>query len=388
MTMVGEETLARMQEWRHELHRIPEIAYQERRTADFVAMRLFEMGVEVHRGLAGTGVVGVLKGAGSGNRAVGFRAELDALPIAEANSVAYVSRHDGMMHACGHDGHMTMVLGAADHLARNRGFPGTAVFIFQPAEENEGGGRRIVEEGLFERFPVDAVYAMHNWPGLAEGRLAVQPGPMMARFDTFDFVIKGQGGHAAIPHLLQDPMVAAGQLVNAIQTVVARNVDPFEQGVVSVTFMNGGHVHNVVPDVVRIGGTVRTFDDTVQDRIETRLNALADGLSKALEVTISLDYQRRMPTTANTAREAHLAQRAAMAVVGAGSVDTEFRPSMGGEDFSIMLQHRPGAYAWIGAGPLKQGAGLHQASFDFNDRILGVGASYYVAVLAEELGAV
>ena len=243
-----------------------------------------------------------------------------------------------------------------------------------------------MDEGQFIRFPVQSIYAVHNWPGLGEGRIAVQAGPMMARFDTFDFIIKGQGGHAALPHLLQDPTVAAGQLLNAIQTVVARNIDPFEQGVVSVTFMNGGEVHNVVPDIITVGGTVRTFDDTVQDRIESRLKALAAGLSQALDVSIGLNYDRRMPTTVNTVREAEIAQRAARLVVGSDAVDTKFRPSMGAEDFSVMLQHRPGAYAWIGAGPLVQGAGVHQSSFDFNDQIRRTGAAYYAAIVAEELG--
>ena len=365
---ISEDTVERMRQWRHELHAIPELAYHETKTADFVAAQLTQMGLRVERGLAGTGVVGVLEGNGISDRAIGFRAELDALPIKEKNALAYASRHEGNMHACGHDGHMAMVLGAADHMSRNRNFSGKIAFIFQPAEENEGGGQRMVEEGLFDRFPVKSIYAVHNWPGLAEGRVAVQPGPMMARFDTFDFVIKGQGGHAALPHLLQDPTVAAGQLLGAIQTVVARNIDPFEQGVVSVTFIKGGQVHNVVPDVVVVGGTVRTFDDAVQDRIEARLKALAEGISTALEVSIELVYEKRMPTTENTVREAELAQRAARSVVGADAVDTHFRPSMGSEDFSVMLRARPGAYAWIGAGPLLPGAGLHQSSFNFNDR--------------------
>jgi len=384
---VSDETINRMRQWRHELHSIPEIAYQEKKTSGFVAARLTEMGVRVERGLAGTGVVGILEGRSVSDHAVGLRSELDALPIKEINKLTYASKHQGMMHACGHDGHMAMLLGAAAHLSESRNFAGKVVFVFQPAEENEGGGRRIVEDGLFERYPVKSIYAVHNWPGLEEGRVAVRPGPMMARFDTFDFIIRGQGGHAALPHHLQDPTVAAGQLLNALQTVVARNIDPFEQGVVSVTFIKGGVVHNVVPDEIMIGGTVRTFEDGVQKRIETRLNALASGLSAALDVNIELIYERRMPTTVNTAREARLAEDAARAVVGDGAVDTQFRPSMGSEDFSVMLQHRPGAYAWVGAGPLIPGGGLHQSSFNFNDRLLGIGASYYAAIIARELGA-
>jgi len=385
---VSEETVARMRHWRHALHAIPELAYAETKTAEFVAARLTDMGLRVERGLAGTGVVGILEGMTTSDRAIGLRCELDALPIREATGVDYASSHEGRMHACGHDGHMAMVLGAADHLSRNRNFAGRVVFVFQPAEENEGGGRRMVDEGLFGRFPVQSIYAVHNWPGLGEGRIAVRPGPMMARFDTFDFIIKGQGGHAALPQMLQDPTVAAGQLLTTIQTVVARNIDPFEQGVVSITFMHGGQVHNVVPDVITIGGTVRTFDDAVQDKIESRLKALAVGLGQALDVSIDLDYDRRMPTTVNTIREAEVAQRAARSIIGADAVDTAFRPSMGSEDFSVMLQHRPGAYAWIGAGPLVQGAGLHQSSFNFNDQLLETGAAYYAAIVAEELGRV
>lgn len=383
--IISADTIARQLQWRHYLHSIPEIAFSEHKTADFVAGRLADMGLAVDRGLAGTGVVAVLDGKGMSDRAIALRSELDALPIAEANPGPYTSTHHGMMHACGHDGHMAMLLGAADHLSRNRDFSGRVVFVFQPAEENEGGGRRMVEDGLFRRFPVDAIYAVHNWPGLAEGRIAVQPGPMMARFDTFDFDVSGQGGHAALPHLLRDPTVAAGQLLASLQSVVARNVDPFEQGVVSVTFIRGGQVHNVVPDQITIGGTVRTFDDAVQDTIERRMETLAHGLGEAFGVSVELDYQRRMPATLNSEQEALLAQRAAQDAIGAGQVDTKFRPSMGAEDFSVMLQNAPGAYAWIGAGPLVAGRGLHQSGFDFNDRLLGVGAGYFASVVQREL---
>lgn len=383
---ISADTIARQLQWRHHLHSIPELAFNEHKTADFVAARLSEMGMAVDRGLGGTGIVAVLDGQGMSDRTIGLRCELDALPITEVNAIPHASTHDGIMHACGHDGHMAMLLGAADHLSRHRNFAGRLVFVFQPAEENEGGGRRMVEDGLFKRFPVNAMYAVHNWPGLEEGRIAVQPGPMMARFDTFDFHLSGQGGHAALPHLLRDPTVAAGHLLTSLQTIVARNVDPFEQGVVSVTFMRGGQVHNVVPDQITIGGTVRTFDDAVQDTIERRMTGLAHGLSEAFDLVVGLEYQRRMPATLNTEREAHLAQRAAQGAFGFDRVDTAFRPSMGAEDFSVMLQNTPGAYAWIGAGPLVAGRGLHQAGFDFNDRLLGIGAGYFASVVAQELG--
>jgi amidohydrolase len=383
---IAEETISRMLEWRYHLHARPEVAYAEVATADFVAAKLSDMGIRVERGLAGTGVVGVLDGNGTSDRALGLRAELDALPIEEANRLAYASRNEGVMHACGHDGHMAMLLGAADHLSGSRDFAGRIVFVFQPAEENEGGAIRMIKEGLFERFPVDVIYAVHNWPGLEEGRIAVQPGAMMARFDTFEFVIEGQGGHAAMPQSLRDPGVAAGQLITALQTVVARNIDPFEQGVISVTFVHGGKVHNVVPDAFVVGGSVRTFSDDVQDRIQGRLNALATGLGSAMELSIKLKYERRLPSTVNTPREAQLAQRAARKVIGPKRVDSQFRPSMGSEDFSEMLLKCPGAFAWIGAGPLKPDGGLHQSSFDFNDRLLDIGAAYYAAIVSEELG--
>lgn len=382
---IDQTTRTRMREWRHALHGIPELAYREFKTADFVADTLLGMGLRVERGLAGTGVIGVLEGTGTGDRSIGFRAELDALPIQEPPGPAHASRHDGMMHACGHDGHMAMVLGAADHLSRRRDFAGRAVFVFQPAEENEGGARRMIEDGLFDHFPVDAIYAVHNWPGLEQGRIAVQPGPMMAHFDTFDFRIRGQGGHAGLPHLLRDPITAAGQLIAQVQNILSRNIDPFEQGVISITFVRGGEVHNVLPDEVHLGGTVRSFTDAVQDRIEARLGAVAAGVAAAMEVDVTLAYERRMPTTSNSVRETALAQRAAHRVVGSAAVDTSFRPSMGAEDFSVMLHEAPGAYAWIGAGPARPGRGLHQSGFDFNDAILDVGAAYYAAILAEEL---
>lgn len=384
--VIDDQAVVRMREWRHHLHAYPEMAYSEAGTADFVAARLAEMGIAVERGLAGTGVVGILPGRGASDRSIGLRAELDALPITEEGRLPYRSTNEGVMHACGHDGHMAMLLGAADYLSRHRDFFGTVVFVFQPAEENEGGAVRMIEEGLFDRHPVDAIYALHNWPGLAAGRIAVQPGPMMARYDVFEFTITGRGGHAALPQELRDPTVAAGQLINAIQTVVARDVDPFEQGVVSVTRLGGGAAYNVVPDIVTVGGSVRTFERAVQDRIRERLSAIATGIGSALELTIELNYECRFSPTVNSPREAALAQRAAQRAVGTDRVDTQFRPSMASEDFSAMLLKRPGAFAWIGAGEPGIGPGLHQSSFDFNDALLRPGAAYFAAIVAEEFG--
>jgi hippurate hydrolase len=387
---IGEDAVARMRGWRHHLHAHPELAWREADTADFVAVRLAEMGISVSRGLAGTGVVGTLAGRHGGEggkgRRIGLRAELDALPIHEATGLPYASTRPGIMHACGHDGHMAMLLGAAEQLARDPDFAGTVDFIFQPAEENEGGAVRMVADGLFDRHPVDAVYAVHNWPGLAHGVIAVKPGPMMARFDTFEFTVTGQGGHAAMPQQLRDPVVAAGALIGAINSVVSRNLDPFEQAVVSTTILAGGSVHNVVPDTVTVAGSVRSFEDDVQALVERRLQAIAAGIGAAHAVTIDLAYSRRFAATTNSEREALLAQAAARRVPAASTVATDFRPSMGSEDFSEMLKARPGAFAWIGAGAPRPSGGLHQAGYDFDDSLLGIGAAYFVAVVAEELG--
>ena len=378
--------VARMRAWRHYLHANPELAYREHDTADFVAARLAEFGIGVERGLAGTGVVGTLHGRRGPGRRIGLRAELDALPIREKTGLPHASTRDGIMHACGHDGHMAMLLGAAEHLARDPDFAGSVVFIFQPAEENEGGAVRMVQEGLFERHPVDAIYAVHNWPGLEHGAIAVKPGPMMARFDTFEFTVTGQGGHAAMPQNLRDPVAAASALVGALNTVISRNIDPFEQAVVSTTILSAGEVHNVVSDTVRVAGSVRSFEEEVQALIERRMAEIAAGIGAAHDVAIDLSYKRRFSVTENSPREAELAQEAARAVVGAAATKTAFRPSMGSEDFSEMLKVRPGAFAWIGAGGPAPNGGLHQAGYDFDDGLLGIGAAYFVAVVMQETG--
>ncbi|QGG93283.1 amidohydrolase (plasmid) [Agrobacterium sp. MA01] len=381
---IDDRTLARMTDWRHHLHANPELAYRETETANFVAARLEEMGIVVERGCGGTGVVGVLTGNLGPGRSIGLRAELDALPLTEEGTLPHRSRNEGVMHACGHDGHMAILLGAANVLSRNRDFAGTVAFIFQPAEENEGGAIRMIAEGLFEDHPVDAIYALHNWPGLTMGHIAVQPGPMMAQYDTFEFTINGRGGHAALPQTLRDPSIAAGQLISAIQGVVARSIDPFDQAVVSITRLLGGASYNVVPDTIELSGSVRTLDTAVQDRIRERLQEIACGIGMAFETEINLAYQTRFGSTVNTLHEAALAQRAASRVVGRDHVNTQFRPSMASEDFSAMLQRRPGAFAWIGAG---EGPGLHQSTFDFNDALLRPGASYFCTLVAEELKA-
>ncbi|WP_029008064.1 M20 aminoacylase family protein [Azospirillum halopraeferens] len=365
-----------MRAWRHDLHAHPETAFEEHRTGDVVAEKLASFGLEVHRGLGGTGVVGVLRN-GDGP-AVALRADMDALHIHEETNVPHRSRHPGRMHACGHDGHTTMLLGAARCLAENPTFRGTLAFIFQPAEENEGGGRAMVEQGLFEKFPVDAVYGMHNWPGLEVGRVALRPGPMMAAFDTFELTLTGKGTHAAMPHLGSDAVVAAAQIVGAFQTIPSRNVHPVDAAVVSVTQFHAGDTWNVIPQQVVMRGTTRTFRAEVQDLVERRMREIATAIAGAYGIEAHLRYERRYPATVNTAVETERARAAAARVVGDAAIDPDPMPSMGAEDFAFMLNERPGCYVWLGAGPADGGRNLHSPHYDFNDAILAIGASYWV----------
>jgi hippurate hydrolase len=370
-------------EWRRDLHAHPEIAFEEHRTASFVADRLESFGVEVHRGLAKTGVVGQLK-AGSGNRAIALRADMDALPMEEHNAFGHRSEVPGMMHACGHDGHTTMLLGAAKYLAETKDFDGTVYFIFQPAEEAEGGGEVMVKEGLFEQFPVEAVFGLHNWPGMPAGQFGIAAGPMMAAFDTFDLKIAGKGSHGAMPHQGVDSIVTAAQLVTALQTIASRNTDPLDAVVVSVTQIHGGDAYNIIPDSVVLKGTVRTFKDSVREGVEPAMRRIANGICEAAGATMELDYHWRYPSTVNHAEETELAATAAAAVVGAENVERHPMPSMGSEDFAYMLRERPGCYVWLGNGPTEGGCMLHNPAYDFNDEILPVGASYW-ATLVEQI---
>lgn len=366
-------------EWRQDIHAHPETAFEEVRTSDLVADKLESFGIEVHRGLANTGVVGVLK-AGDGP-SIGLRADMDALDIEELTNLTYRSTHSGKMHACGHDGHTTMLLAAARYLAETRDFKGTVVFIFQPAEENEGGGRVMVEEGLFEKFPVDAVYGMHNWPGLEVGRFAVRPGPMMAAFDTFEAVFQGKGTHAAMPHLGVDPVVAAAEVVTAWQTIASRNADPQDAVVVSVTQMDAGDTWNVIPDSVRLRGTIRTFRDEVRDMVINRMEKIAYGIAVAYGVGSEFAIQPRYHAVINSEKETEIAAAAAARVVGAEAVDRDPVPSMAAEDFAFMLNEKPGCYLWIGNGPGEGGCLLHNPRYDFNDDVLPIGASFWVRLV-------
>jgi len=371
---------------RHDLHAHPELAFEEHRSSDVVAAFLQSLGIEVHRGLAGTGVVGILRN-GDSTRSIGLRADMDALPVHEQNLFPHRSRHQGRMHACGHDGHTAMLLGAAQVLAGSSDFNGTVVFIFQPAEETDGGARVMIEQGLFERFPVDAVFGMHNWPGLPAGQFAVHGGPVMACADQFDIVLSGHGGHAAMPQQARDPLIAAAALVQAVQTVVSRSLDPLDPAVISVTrFFAGGEAYNVIPAEARIGGTVRAFRGEVQDRIEAALERLAGGIAAAHGVQSHLDYRRGYPPTVNTATEAALCAEVAGAVAGAGNARRDLAPSMGAEDFSYMLREKPGCYVWIGNGMAEGGCMLHNPRYDFNDAILPLGVRYWVELVKRALG--
>jgi hippurate hydrolase len=371
--------------WRHEIHAHPETAFEEKRTSDFVAQRLSEFGIEVHRGLAGTGVVGTLKGSRAGNRAIALRADMDALHIHERNGHDYVSKNPGKMHACGHDGHTTMLLGAARYLAETRNFAGTVHFVFQPAEENEGGGRVMVADGLFEKFPVEAVYGMHNWPGMPVGTFAMRAGPMMASFDIFEITIKGKGTHAALPHLGHDPMVAAAQIVTGLQTLVSRNTHPLESAVVSVTQIHGGDTWNVIPDDAVLRGTVRTFKTELQDAIEAGIRRVAAGIASAMGTSVEVRYERRYPPTVNSEKETEIAAVIAADVVGDANVNRSLLPTMGSEDFAFMLQAKPGCYVFIGNGTGDKAVGLHNPHYDFNDEILPIGASYWARLVERTL---
>jgi hippurate hydrolase len=372
---------------RHDLHAHPELAFDEQRTSDKVAVFLQSRGIEIHRGLAGTGVVGVLR-KGASSRAIGLRADMDALPVLEQNHFPHRSRHDGRMHACGHDGHTAMLLGAAEYLANHPNFDGTVVFIFQPAEETDGGARVMIEEGLFERFPVDAVFGMHNWPGLPAGQFAVHSGPVMACADQFDILLKGHGAHAAMPNQGRDPLIAGAALVQALQTVVSRNLDPLDSAVLSITqFFAGGEAYNVIPGEARIGGTVRAFRPEVEDAIESAMERICAGIAAAHGIQATLDYRRGYPPTVNSAAEAETCRQVLTDLVGAEHVHADARPSMGAEDFSYMLREKPGCYVWIGNGLAEGGCMLHNPRYDFNDDILALGSTYWVKLVEKLLQA-
>ncbi len=374
-----------LQQIRRDLHAHPELCYEEQRTADVVAARLTEWGIPIVRGLGITGVVGIIKN-GSSNRAIGLRADMDALPMQEVNSFEHASVHPGKMHACGHDGHTAMLLGAAHHMATNRHFDGTVYLIFQPAEEGGGGARRMMDDGLFTQFPMDAVYGMHNWPGIPMGSFGVVAGPMMASSNEFRVVIKGKGAHAAQPHKGVDPVMVAVQVAQSWQTIVSREKNPLDTAVLSITQIHAGSATNVIPDEAVLIGTVRTFTTEVLDLIETRMGEIARHTAAGFNASVEFNFKRNYPPLVNHAKETAFAIEAMSAVVGADKVNANTEPTMGAEDFAYMLQEKPGCYVFIGNGEGDHRAGghglgpcqLHNASYDFNDNLLPIGASYWV----------
>jgi amidohydrolase len=364
-------------EWRHHLHANPELPFHEHETSRFVAEKLRSFSLEVHEGVGGTGVVGVLR-KGSGSRSIGLRAELDALPVMERTGLLYASRNAGVMHACGHDGHTAMRLGAAKLLSQSSSFDGTVHFVFQPAEENEGGGLRMIEDGLFARSPVEAMYAVHNWPGLPLGTIATHAGPMMAAVDNFELRFCGTGAHAAMPHLGDDPIVAAGAFIGSVQRIVSRSVDPQIPLVVSITQIHGGNVGNIVPGEVWLQGTCRFFEPALSDRCDKLIHQIAEGIAAAHVVTSRLDYKRGYPPVVNTPEAVSHAIEAAQSAVGREHVMTEFNPSLGCEDFAYMVRATGGAYTWIGTGDVGPGQGLHGDRYVFNDEIVPIVLRYWI----------
>ncbi len=376
---------------RRDIHAHPELCFEELRTADLVAQRLTDWGIPVHRGLGRTGVVGIVR-SGTSKRSIGLRADMDALPMQEFNSFAHASQHPGKMHACGHDGHVAMLLAAAQHFSTQRHFDGTVYLIFQPAEEGGGGAREMIADGLFELFPMDAVFGMHNWPGPELGRFAVSSGPVMASSNEFKITLRGKGGHAALPHLAVDPLPAACQMVQAFQTIISRNKKPVDAGVVSVTMIHAGEATNVIPDSCEVQGTVRTFTLEVLDLIEKRMEQLARHTAQAFDLQCDFEFVRNYPPTVNSAPEAEFARAVMAGIVGADRVDVQ-EPTMGAEDFAYMLQAKPGAYCFIANGDgrhreIGHGGGpcmLHNASYDFNDELIPLGATYWVRLTEQWL---
>lgn len=379
------ELLPEITAWRRDFHENPEILYEVHRTAARVAALLREFGCdEVVEGIGKTGVVGVIRGkTDSAGRVVGLRADMDALPIIEATGVDYASKVPGKMHACGHDGHTAMLLGAARYLAETRNFDGTCIVIFQPAEEGGGGGREMVNDGLMDRFGIQEVYGMHNMPGIPVGHFAIRPGAMMAAADQFEIVVTGKGGHAAKPHDCIDTTLVAAHIVVAMQSIASRNVDPLKQVVVSIcTFRTESEAHNVIPQTVLLKGTVRTMDPGVQDFVEARVKAIAEGTAATFGATAKVDYQRGYPVTMNTPENTEFAAAVAQAV--SGHVNTDTAPLMGAEDFSFMLNERPGAYIFVGNGDT---AMVHHPAYNFDDNAIPFGSSWYAGMVETRMPA-
>jgi len=381
-----------LQQIRRDLHAHPELCYEEQRTSDIVAAKLTEWGIPVIRGLGLTGVVGIIK-SGTSERAIGLRADMDALPMQEINTFPHASKHPGKMHACGHDGHTAMLLGAARHLSQHRDFDGTVYLVFQPAEEGGAGARRMIADGLFERCPMDAIYGMHNWPGAPAGTLSVVPGPMMASSNEFHVTVRGKGAHAAQPHKGIDPVMIAVQIAQSWQTIITREKSPLDTAVLSITQIHAGSATNVIPDEAMLVGTVRTFTTPVLDLIEHRMREVAMHTAAGFGAEVDFDFKRNYPPLVNHAKETAFAVEVMKAVVGAERVDANVEPTMGAEDFAFFLQAKPGCYIFIGNGEGEHRDGghglgpcvLHNGSYDFNDNLLPIGASFWVRLAETSL---
>ena len=376
--------------WRHELHAHPELGYEEKWTSDFIVTKLESFGIEVHKGLGKTGVVGVLKGlkanqGGGGNKAIGLRADIDALPMTEENNFSYKSKFDGCMHACGHDGHTAMLLGAAKILSLNNDFDGTVYFIFQPAEEGGGGGLAMIEDGLFEQFPMDSVWGMHNWPGMDEGSVAVHKGSVMAAADRFEVTVNGNGGHAAMPQATNDPVLATTAIVQALQQIVSRKQNPLDAVVVSVTQINAGSGFNIIPQVTDFIGTIRTVNPDTRINVHKQFKDICEATALAYGCTADVSVIKGYPVTVNNIESSEKAIQVTSSIFGSSSVKTNMAPSMGAEDFAYMLEKTPGAYIWLGAGEGKSGCMLHNTKYDFNDNILPLGIKYWEQLVKSEL---
>tara|TARA_B110001450_G_scaffold164555_1_gene153425 strand:- start:19257 stop:20420 length:1164 start_codon:yes stop_codon:yes gene_type:complete len=376
-----DDLVAPLVSFRRDIHANPELAYEEHRTAKKIAEALSELGLEVHTGIGRTGLVASLK-VGNSDRTIGLRADMDALPIHEETGLPYASRHPGVFHGCGHDGHVSMLLGAAQHLANTRRFDGTVHFIFQPAEEGEAGARAMIEDGLFERFPCDRVFAFHNWPDLPAGTISTRSGPIMAAADKFEILVEGRGGHAAMPHQTPDAILAASDLVTQLNSLVSRRISPMSTAVLSVTQIEGGSSHNVLPAAVRVVGTVRTFDADVQDRIEESLRLVAEGVAVASGTSMTVNYNRYYPATINNAQAVEEALKAS---AGVAHTEVAPHPAFTSEDFGFMLQACKGAYIWLGQGRGDNDVPLHHPHYDFNDDVLATGIRLHVALVERHL---
>ncbi len=375
-----------MKTWRQDLHRIPEIGLEEYETSQYIKSKLSELKIEFKEGYANTGIVARIKGSqGNSDRSIGLRADFDALPMPEKNDFDHKSTKEGMMHACGHDGHTSMLLGAAKYLSENNDFDGNVYLIFQPGEEGFAGGEKMIQDGMFNDFKIDEVYALHNWPELPLGSIGVNSGPMMAAVDEFDIIVKGKGGHAAIPQLAIDPVVIASQIVLAVQTIVSRSTDPVDKALISITKISGGTAYNVIDDSVKMGGTIRTFKPETRAFYEKKLNEISSGIAKAngADADVEFHLTNKYPPTINSKKESEFAASVAKKIFGESNVNTNIEPSMGGEDFSYLLEKKPGSYLYIGQGDENHKAHLHTTKYDFNDNLLPIGVNFWVELVKE-----